>query len=378
MTIDQSINLLASMGRPDWPLPRSNYRHAKHCLAAALFAFTCLAQSDSSKQLPGATISTSIGVVVAPTTVRAHGGELVRDLRIQDFEVFDNDKPQKVTADLQDSPCSLVVVVQRSADMSGILPKVQRIGSALTDLVVGQEGEVAVVGFDDRVQIMQDFTSESDKVSQAMKTLTTRSYSHGVIDAVVESVRMLQSRPRGRRRIVLVISEKWDKGSQGRVREALLQAEFANVTIYSLNVSTAAAEVTSQPLPQPPPPFPTTNYHVPAGAPLTPTTIEQNYYLGNWMPLVGNAFHSVKDIFGDNTIEVFTRFTGGKRYSFDDERSLDAAIQGLSEDLHGQYLLSYAPNNLNKGGFHKIRVVVKHPDVDVQTRPGYWVAGKPE
>ena len=351
-------------------------------MAAVLSAFTCLAQSggeiDSPKQLPDATISTSIGVVIAPTAVRAQSGEFVRDLQIKDFEIYDNDKLQKVTADLQDSPFSLVVAIQRSADMTGILPKVQRIGSALTDLVVGQDGEVAVVGFDSHVQIVQDFRGESDKIPQALKKLKAGSYGHAAIDAVRESVRMLKSRPRERRRIVLVISEKWDRGSEGSVREALLQAEFANVSIYSLNVSTAAAELTSQPMPQPPPPFPTTAYHVPAGAPLTSTTIDQNYYLGNWVPLFANGVHSAEDVFSDNTLDVFTRFTGGKGYSFDDEKTLDKAIQNLSEDLHCQYLLSYAPNNLNEGGFHRIRVVVKQPDLDVQTRPGYWVAGKPE
>ena len=356
--------------------------HSTSNLAGVLFAVTCAAQSPDSvaipKPPPGDTITTSVGAVITPTTVRALSGEFIRDLPIQDFELYDNDKLQKITADLQDSPFSLVVAIQRSADMTGILPMVQRMGSILTDLVAGQDGEVAVVGFDHRVQIIRDFTNDSDKVSQAMKKLTTGGYDHAAIDAVMESVRILQSRPRERRRIVLVISEKWDKGSHGKLREALIQAEFANLTIYSLNVSTAAAELTSQPKPQPPPRLPTTAYHVPAGAPLTPTTIYQNYYLGNWVPLLRNAFHSAENVFTDNTLEAFTRFTGGDGYPFDDGRTLDKAIQNISEDLHGQYLLSYAPNNLKEGGFHRIRVVVKHPDLYVQTRPGYWVAGKPE
>jgi VWFA-related protein len=356
--------------------------HSAINLAGLVFAVTCVAQSsgggDPRKQSSGDTITTSVAVVISPTTVRAKSGKYIQDLQLQDFEIYDNDKLQKVTADLRDAPFSLVVAIQRSADMTGMLPKVQQIGSALTDLVVGQDGEIAVIGFDHDVQISQNFTMDGDKVCRAIKELKTGSYSHAAIDAVMESVRMLQNRPRERRRGVLVISEKWDKGSHASLHEALTEAQLANVTIYSLTVSTAAAELTSQPRPQPPPVLPTTAYHVPAGAPLTPTTIEQNYYLGNWIPLVINGFQSVKNVFGDNTLEALTRFTGGEKYSFSGDGSLDKAIQSLSQDLHGAYLLSYSPNNLNEAGFHKIRVVVKGQKLAVHTRPGYWIAGKPE
>ena len=354
--------------------------HRAFNLAGLVFVVICVTQSagadDPPKPSPGNTISTSVAVVVAPTTVRAKSGKYIQDLQLSDFEVYDNDKLQKLTADLRDSPFSLVVAIQRSADMTGILPKVQGIGLALTDLVVGQDGEIAVIGFDHSVQIRQDFTSDGDKVDQAVRDLKTGSYSHAAIDAVMESVRMLQNRPRERRRGILMISEKWDKGSHASLHEALIEAQLANVTIYSLTVSTAAAELTSQPKPQPPPLLPTTAYHVPAGAPLTPTTIEDNYYLGNWVPLVVNGFQSVKNVFSDNTIEALTRFTGGEKYSFSGDESLDKAIQSLSQDLHSEYLLSYSPNNLNVPGFHKIRVVVKRQKLAVRTRPGYWIVGQ--
>ena len=354
--------------------------HSAINFAGVLAALTCVVQSlggvDPPKEKPGDTITTSVSVVIAPTIVRAKNGEFIEDLQIQDFQVYDNDKLQKITADLRDSPFSLVVAIQRSADMTGMLPKVQQIGPALMDLVVGQDGEISVVGFDHSVQISQDFTNDSDKVCQAIAKLTTGSYNHASIDAVLESVRMLRNRPRDGRRAVLVISEKWDKGSHASLHEALIEAQLANVTIYSLIVSTAAAELTSQPRPQPPPLLPTTAYHIPDGGALTPTTIDQNYYLGNWVPLVVNGLQSVKNVFADNTLEALTRFTGGEKYSFIGDETLGKAIQSPSRDLHSQYLLSYSPNNLNQAGFHKIRVVVKGQKLEVRTRPGYWIAGQ--
>ena len=130
------------------------------------------------------TIRTTVNVVVAPTTVRDRNGDFVNGLQLQDFELYDNNKLQKVSADVRDEPLSLVVAVQRSSNLTDFLPKIQNIGSMLNQLVGGQNGEVAVVGFDHRIQVMQDFTSEGTKISEAMKKMTPGSSSHAVIDAV--------------------------------------------------------------------------------------------------------------------------------------------------------------------------------------------------
>jgi VWFA-related protein len=211
-----------------------------------------------------------------------------------------------------------------------------------------------------------------------MKKLTPGSSNHAVTDAVNESIRMLQKRPRDRRRVLLIIAEKRDKGSEGRLRESLTQAQFANVAIYSIDISSVVATLTSKGMPPPPPSIPTTAQHLPAGAALTPTTIEQNYYNGNYIPVFVDIFKAVKSIFVDDTLDVYTRFTGGKEYSFVSDKSLEKAVQGISEEIHSQYLLSYNPNNLTEGGFHEIRVVVNRPNLEVRTRPGYWVAARPE
>jgi len=80
----------------------------------------------------------------------------------------------------------------------------------------------------------------------------------------------------------------------------------------------------------------------------------------------------------DDTLDVFTRYTGGKEYSFVSEKSLEKAVTGIGEELHSQYMLSYSPNNQTEGGFHEIKVVVNRPGLEIRTRPGYWVAARPQ
>jgi len=346
-------------------------------------------QPDPPKQAPGvvdsskldtgdSVIRTQVNVVIAPTTVLDRHGNYVNGLQLQDFELYDNGKLQKITADARDEPLSLVIAVQKSENLNDILPKVQRIGSMLNDLVSGQDGETAVLAFDHRMQVVQPFTHETEKISEAMKSLKPGSTNHAVNDAVMEAIRMLKSRPKDRRRVLLLIAEKRDKGSENRLREVLTEAEFANVAIYSLDISSVMAGLTGKPVPPPPPPIPATAQHIPAGGAQTPTTIEQNYYNGNYVPVFVDIFKAVKSIFVDDTLDVFTRFTGGKEYSFVSEKSLERAVEGISQELHSQYLLSYSPNNPIEGGFHEIRVTVNRPNLEIRTRPGYWVAGRPE
>ena len=336
------------------------------------------AKQDAAKAEADLKINVGVSVVIAPTTVRDRNGDFVNGLQLQDFELYDNNKLQKVTADVREEPLSLVVAVQRSSNLNEVLPKIQRIGSMLSELVAGQDGEVAVVSFDHRIQVVQDFTTETTKISEAMKKMTPGSANHAVIDAVSQSIRMLKSRPPDRRRVLLLIAEKRDRGSELRLREALTEAQFANVGIYSLDISTVVAALTDKGMPPPPPSIPAEAQHMPGGYPSTPTTVEQNYYNGNYIPVFVDIFKAVKSVFVDDTLDVFTRFTGGREYAFIGERSLEKAVSGISEELHSQYLLSYSPTNQAEGGFHEIKVIVNRPSLEVRTRPGYWVAARPE
>lgn len=338
------------------------------------------AASEQTSPPPGEiTFRGGATVVIAPTTVRDRNGDFVNGLQLQDFQLYDNNRLQKINADVRDEPLSLVVAVQRSSNLTDFLPKLQLIGTQLNQLVAGQDGEIAVVGFDHRIETFQDFTKEGSKVSEAMHKMTPGSSQHAVVDAVNYSIRMLTHRPPDRRRVLLLIAEKRDRGSELHLREALEAAQFANVSIYSLDISTVVAALTDQGIPPRPSPVPPEAVHLPGGYANTPTLQDQNTtFAGNYVPIFVDIFKAVKSIFVDDTLDVFTRFTGGREYSFIGEKSLNKAIEGISEELHSQYLLSYSPNDQSEGGFHDIKVIVNRPNLEVRTRPGYWIAAKPE
>jgi len=337
-----------------------------------------IAEREKEEKAEKSTFVTQTNVVIAPTTVLDKHGDYVNGLVPQDFQLYDNGKLQHIQADVHDQPLSLVVAVQKSSNLNEILPKIQRIGSMLKDLIAGEDGETAVIAFDHNVVHAQEFTNDTGQITETMKKLKPGSSNHAVDDATMEGINMLKHRDPQRRRILLLIAEKRDKGSQLHVREVLEGAEFANVAIYSLDISSIVAGLTSVGMPPRPPAIPAAAEHMPAGGDATPTTIDQNYYMGNYIPAFVDIFKGVKSMFVEDPVIVFTRFTGGKEYPFISEKSLEKAIEGISQELHSQYLLSYTPNNPGDGGFHEIKVTVNRPQLEIRTRPGYWVAARPE
>ena len=123
-------------------------------------------------------------------------------------------------------------------------------------------------------------------------------------------------------------------------------------------------------------PFPPKRTRIPTGGVLTPTEQLQMTNTGNFIPMFVEIFKGVKGIFVDNPSEVYTKFTGGREYSFATQKGLEQAIADIGEELHSQYLLSYTPTNLDEAGFHTINVTVKgRPGLKIRTRPGYYIAG---
>ncbi|MGH9719915.1 MAG: VWA domain-containing protein, partial [Bryobacteraceae bacterium] len=259
-----------------------------------------------------------------------------------------------------------------------VLPQIKKVGSLLESVVVGDQGEVAVMAFDHRLRVLQEFTNDTAKLSEAMKKMTAGSSSARMVDAVEESVRMLRRRPPNRRRFILLISETRDITSEAKAKSVLTAAQFANVTVYTLNISRVVTTVTAKQQPPRPDSRLPAAMPLPGGVPSTPHTIAQKTGgpggAADFVPLLIEIFRDVKAIFISNHAEVFTKGTGGAEFSFVRQRGLEDAISRIGEEIHSQYMITYSPSNKLEGGFHEIKVLVNHPGAKPRTRPGYWLA----
>jgi VWFA-related protein len=317
---------------------------------------------------------TGTKLVLAPVIVTDKDGKFVNGLTPLDFQLFDNGKPQRITEDVATHPISLVVAIQASAETEQLLPAVRKIGNLLANLVAGENGEVALIKYDHRIETLTGFTADADQIEAGLKKLKPGSSQSRLNDATMQGLNMLKSRPVNRKRILLLIGESRDVGSEIRVREVLTEAEFANVVIYSVDMSHLLAAMSSKAEPPRPNPIPPQARTLPGGVIGTPTTDSQ-MNMGNWVPVFKEIFIATKAIFIPNPLEVYTRYSGGKEYSYKTQRGLEQALSDIGEELHGQYLLTYPVGEDFEGGFHEIEVRVLKPELKVRTRNGYWLAG---
>ncbi|MBS1858935.1 MAG: VWA domain-containing protein, partial [Acidobacteria bacterium] len=325
----------------------------------------------------------SVEEVTAPVLVFDQDGEYVNGLQPYQFHLFDNDKEQNIQVDVSYLPISLAIVLQVNAHVEGILPQLRKIGALIQPLLIGDQGEAAVIGFDSRIRVLQDWTTDADKITKAVKDIYAGSNSSRMIDAIAEATRMLRRRPPHRRRIILYIGETRDVASETRLREALLALQYANILFYPVDMSRLFSTLTAKPDPGRQHNLPPAMYPLPSNVPATPTTVQQTYGYGGgnraeFVPMMVEVFKDVKAIFKDNPVEAFTKGTGGTEYSFFRQRGLEEAIQKIGAELHSQYMVTYRPNNKDEGGFHKIQVAISNaPQVKkTQTRPGYWLGVK--
>lgn len=321
-------------------------------------------------------IQISVTNIVAPVLVTDRSGRSIDELQPHEFQLFDNGEEQNINVDVAFEPISLVVLMERSSRVEAILPQMKRLGSLLP-LVLGDSGEAAVLAFDSRFQLMQDFTPDSDRIKAAIDKITPGNSSARMIDAVDQAVLMLKNRPGMDRKIILLVSETRDIASDGKLRETLINAQFANVLVYTLNITQLAVRLTEKPEPPRPDPIAVTAIPGVMGNPSTPTTAFQNYgpNLAQFGPLFMEIYKGMKGLFVDNPSEVFAKGTGGEQFSFLRQKGLENAVQRIGLEIRSQYLISYHPNNASEPGFHRLVVVVKNPSYVTKTRPGYWIGG---
>jgi VWFA-related protein len=320
-----------------------------------------------------------VEVVQAPVLVFDHDGNYVDGLQPYQFHLFDNGKEQNISVDVTYQPISLVICLQANAHVDAILPQVKKIGTLIEPLLIGEQGEAAVIAFDSRIRTLQDFTSNSELITKAVKGITAGSQANRMIDAISAATRMLSKQPRNRRRIILYIGETRDNSSETRLREALLELQYANVMFYPVDMSRLFSTLSAKPDPGRQDNLPPAMHPMPSSVPATPTSVAQMYGTGGggraeFIPLMVEIFKDVKAIFKDNPVEAFTKGTGGTEYTFYKLHGLEDSIRKIGAELHSQYFVSYTPNNKDEGGFHTLEVTVG--SYKTQTRPGYWLGTK--
>jgi Ca-activated chloride channel homolog len=335
-------------------------------------------RSPQTAQAPGnaalsdaqARITVNSSLVILPVTVKNHSGELVPDLRRDEFRVFEDNVEQRIDVFTAEAfPLSMVILIDNDLKDKDA----EKVQASLESIIGGMsaEDEAFVCRFDQFFHPGKGFTSDQDKLVKELKrtNLDTEAdvappgapfggatiNNHSALDdsaidkgarairgqptkalddAVFAAAQLLHDRPRSRRRVIVLISDgvnggkKFNKVSYDDVIKALLHE---NISVYSIAVPTAYFE-----------------------RKLSPIDRERS-------PLIRYADHS-----------------GGEVYHATKEHSFEEFYSRLTEEARHQYTLAYVPRGTDPAAeYHTIEVRVKREGLDIKTREGYYAGQVP-
>lgn len=315
----------------------------------------------------------TVPLVVAPTTVVDAKGRYVDGLGPEDLILYDNNVPQKIQMEWETYPIDLVVAVQTSANAGAVIDKLGGSGILFSQLVAADRGETALVTFSDAVRLHQDFTPNPDQVTHALRMLRKEGGGPCTLDALREALAMLEKRPAGRRRVVLVVAEKRDRGSRTKLPEIAEMAQRLNASIWWLTFSPFLQPYTVRPktVEDTKPEAERIKVQKCAMCPKPDDRpVPADLGPGGLIYALGELGRMSKP----DLSSLFTSATGGRAEGFLTKGALERTIARIGEEIHRQYILSFEPKGGEPGSFHPVRVAVKgRPELTARTRRGYWV-----
>jgi len=314
-------------------------------------------------------------LVVTPVTVINPDGEFVYDLTEKDFEILDNGVPQRLESfESEARPVGLVIVVQTSRSVEALLDQVRPLGSVFSALLLGPKGQAAVLTFNDRVHVAQDFSDDGDQLATTLRRIAPEGVGSRLNDALMRGTALLERRPKGERRIIVAFSDGYDSGSETDTKEVIRRATGSEVTIYGLGFNPVQGLLSRRPELSAPGPLDTnvTRPLPPGGVP-TPSASANVY--DTPVPIVDIVTATgevIRSALASSLLEYYAGYTGGVFYKHWKKKALEDQLSRIATEIHSQYELAYVPDTLTQGGFHKIDVKVHRPGLKVRARAGYF------
>lgn len=298
------------------------------------------------------TLHTQSNVVVIPALVKSVQGEVVYGLEAKDFVVEDDGVEQAVRLDeaVEGQPVSMVIAIQRGRRADYEFPRMRGLSAMLDPLVAEGHGAVAVVEFDSHVQTAQEFTGSSEKIAWTLSELQPGDGGAAILDAVDYSVRMLEQVPKERQRVLLLISETRDHGSQAKVEDVVAEIGQSSTAVYALAFSPSRSNILDT---------------------MRGDSMSEMHPSPDLLAPLVMAAEAMKK----NMPKTVASMTGGEYEMFATRKNFDSRMIDFGNHLHSRYLLSIEPKSPH-AGLHQLRVRLRDQgDKTVLARSSYWAAG---
>jgi Ca-activated chloride channel family protein len=268
------------------------------------------------------------GVQTVPlfATVTDAGGRLIPDLAKEDFEIFDNNKPQAVTSFVNDiQPIKVVVMLDESGSMVNNIVRVKE-GAEQFLLRLLPDDRARIGSFEDKMIVSPEFTGDRNELIQFLKDKLQYGNGTRLWDAVDFSMSALSELDG--RRVVLVFTDGGDDPGPGKhvsYGTVLKRAQAEGYMVYAIG------------------------FHSKCRCGSGGRMIETD---------------------PDPSLKKIAAESGGGYFELREGADLSSTFTRVAQELHSQYVIGFTPESMD-GKLHALQLRVKRPGMTARARKSY-------
>jgi Ca-activated chloride channel homolog len=295
-------------------------------------ALTGGAQGPADRQ-----VFRSGAALVAVNVTVSDGRNLVRDLRPEDFAVYEDGVLQQIQFfQSSDVPLDLVLLLDTSSSMRDVMGVVHAAAAGFMNSL-RDEDRGAIVTFGDNVRIAQSLTSDKAALEQAIRGTKghgSTALHNALYIALKEFAREARDSAQVRRQAFAVLSDGQDTASMLSFDDVMEEVRRSGVMIYTINLRSEMVPV----------------------------------------PRLQRAFE--QSSFG---LRQLARESGGQAFTAEHVHDLRDIYAGIAEELSSQYSIGYVPSNGEADGSFRrlvVQVIGGGVNLKARTRTGYIAEGR--
>jgi len=295
------------------------------------------AANNDSERLPEYRVGVKVDLVALHASVVDKNNHFIPEIEQSSFRVVEDGVEQKIELfSSEDIPVSMGVVLDLSGSMRGKIEQVKR--SALTFVKAGNpDDEFFLIGFNDDVELLQDFTGDIDEISDALDNIVVAGETH-LYDAVYLGVEKAQTGARSKKALV-VITDGNDKTSYYSLKDIVTKLRGADVQVFCIGLL---------------------------------DDIPQKGIFSRWSNSEVKKYH--------DALVTISEETGGNAYFPEDAAEIRGIVETVARDIRAQYSIGYISSNTARdGAFRNIKIELtgkKNSDVAIRHRSGYFAPTK--
>jgi VWFA-related protein len=203
-----------------------------------LFVFiACLSRNPVQAQNQSSgTIRVDVNLVVLDATVKTKDGQIMGDLKKEDFEVREDGIAKKVELFSRDElPLNVALVLDLSDSIGPFLGPLRN-AAATTLAALKPEDEVALFTFSTEAELRVPLTRDKVRIAEQINTFQAGGATNINDGIFVAAEYLLKEAPKGRRVIILISDDVGtDAGGQG-TRDIVTETIAADAALYNLKI----------------------------------------------------------------------------------------------------------------------------------------------